>query len=225
MQDAYNHNKGQREELWEHQLSSFKNTGQANNCSTRGPVLWLQSELQCLPSPALWRALVWLTWYLWLCSWCSQVLSWGQIWQCCSHRREHNSLRCSHREECGSWQRLPAATAPDLAAPPQIFRRKGAALMWVSSSLRQTHQSTLLSLQVPSWAPPFQPQSLTGEEGKIVPLLFKGRPSLLILTELEESGMSRLGTWVARTKRCHQTKTCAEQYCPPCMYRFVWRTR
>lgn len=53
-------------------------------------------------------------------------------------------------------------------------------------------------------------QSVTGEEGKMVPALFRKRPRSLILTELEEWRMSRLVTWVARTKCYQQTKTCPE---------------
>ena len=93
---------------------------------------------------------------------------------------------------------------------PTACRRKGTALMWVSSSVGQTDQSTFASLHVPSWASPFQPQRVTGEEGKIVPPLFKKRPTSLILTELEEPRMSRLVMWVARTKCYEQTKTCAK---------------
>lgn len=86
--------------------------------------------------------------------------------------------------------------------------------MGVSSSPGQTDGSTPASLQDPSWASPFL--SIRGEEGKMVPPLFKNRLRSLI------PRMSRLVTWVARTKHYQQTKTCAKWYCPPCTSCLIW---
>lgn len=136
----------------------------------------------------------------------------------CGSAADAHKFFCGGRSDCvastekdtiaGEGSPLLSCSSSEPGWCPMACGRKGIAFLWASSSLRQTDQSTLVSFRVPSWPSPFQPQCVTGEEGKMVPPLFKKRSRSLSLTELQETRMSRLAIWVARTVFYQQMKTC-----------------